>query len=66
MKRAIAKNGNSGNGRSLTNKEKHLNVNYYEENNVGLAVNDPHFRKLDIIEVSKTKTSIKMNLPMQI
>ena len=62
---------NSGYGRSLTNKEKHLNVNYYDENSVGLAVNDPHFRKLDIIEddfyeVSKTKTSIKMNLPIQI
>ena len=63
--------GNSGYGRSLTNKEKHLNVNYYDENSVGLAVNDPHFRKLDIneddfYEVSKTKTSIKINLPIQI
>ena len=63
--------GNSGYGRSLTNKEKHLDIRYCDEASVGLAVNDPHFRKLDILgdnyyEISKTKKSIKMDLPIQI
>ena len=63
--------GNSGYGGTLTNKENHLDVRYCNEANIGLAVNDSHFRKLDIIdenfyEVSKTKKSISMNLPVQI
>ena len=63
--------GNSGYGRSLTNKENHLDIRYCDEASVGLAVNDPHFRKLDILgdnyyEISKTKKSIKMDLPIQI
>ena len=63
--------GNSGYGGTLTNKEKHLDVRYYNEANIARAVNDSHFRKLDIIdenfyEVSKTKKSISMNLPVQI
>ena len=63
--------GNSGYGRTLTNKEKHLDIRYCNEANIGRAVNDSHFRKLDIIdedlyEVSKTKKSISMNLPIQI
>lgn len=63
--------GNSGYGRSLTNKEKHLDIRYCDETSVGLAVNDPHFRKLDILgdnyyEISKTKKSIKMDVPIQI
>ena len=52
--------GNSGYGRTLTNKEKHLNIEYCDEAGVGIKVNDPHFRKLDILsdnfyEISKTK-----------
>jgi hypothetical protein len=63
--------GNSGYGGTLTNKENNLDVRYCNEANIGLAVNDSHFRKLDIIdenfyEVSKTKKSISMNLPVQI
>ena len=63
--------GNSGYGRSLTNKEKHLNMRYCDEANVGLVVNDPHFRKLDVVDddfykISQTKKMIKMDLPMQI
>ena len=63
--------GNSGYGRTLTNKEKHLDIRYCNEANIGRVVNDSHFRKLDIIdedlyEVSKTKKSISMNLPIQI
>ena len=63
--------GNSGYGSTLTNKEKHLDIQYCNEANIGLAVNNPHFRKLYIIdenfyEVSKTKKSISMNLPIQI
>ena len=62
--------GNSGYGRSLTNKENHLDIRYCDEASVGLAVNDPHFRKLDILgdnyyKISKTKKSIKMDLPIK-
>ena len=63
--------GNAGYGGTLTNKETHLNISYCDESAVGMAVNDPHFRKLDVLddnfyEISKTKKSIKLNLPMQI
>ena len=63
--------GNSGYGRTLTNKEKHLNVSYCDESDVGQAVNDSHFRKLEVLsddfyEISKTKKSITMDLPIQI
>ena len=63
--------GNAGYGGTLTNKETHLNISYCDESAVGMVVNDPHFRKLDVLddnfyEISMTKTSIKLNLPMQI
>ena len=55
----------------MTNKETHLHISYCDESAVGLAVNDPHFRKLDIVddnfyEISRMKKSMKLNLPMQI
>ena len=63
--------GNAGYGGTLTNKKTHLNISYCDESAVGMAVNDPHFRKLDVLddnfyEISKTKKSMKLNLPMQI
>ena len=62
--------GKSAYGTTRANKETHLHINYCDESAVGLAVNDPHFRKLDNVddnfyEISRTKKSIKLNLSMQ-
>ena len=63
--------GNSGYGRTLTNKEKHLSESYCDESDVGQPVNDSHIRKLEVLsdnfyEISRTKKSITMDLLIQI
>ena len=39
--------GNSLYGRCVMNKEKHVSMNYANDNNITKRINDPHFRDLN-------------------
>lgn len=63
--------GNSGYGKTVTNKERHRDVKYCTEDNVSALVNDPRFRVLnplteDTYEVELSKKTIKLDLPLHI
>ena len=53
------------------NKEKHVSMNYANDNNITKRINDPHFKDLDKIseetyEVFSSKIKIKMDVPIQV
>ena len=41
--------GNSLYGRCVMNKEKHISMNYADDNNITKRINDPHFKDLEKI-----------------
>ena len=53
------------------NKEKHISMNYADDNNITKKINDPHFKDLskisdDTYEVFSSKRKIKMDVPIQV
>ena len=63
--------GNSGYGKTITNKERHRQVKYCDDDEVPELVNSPFFRQLNTIdqntyEVESSKKKIKMDLPLQV
>lgn len=64
--------GNSAYGSVIMDKEKHMNVKFYNDVwNTQQAINSPRFQKLseisdDLFEVSSSKTSLRLDLPIQI
>jgi len=63
--------GNSLYERCVMNKEKHVSMNYANDNNITKRINDPHFKDLDKIseetyEVFSSKIKIKMDVPIQV
>ena len=63
--------GNSGYGKTVTNKEKHRDVRYVCADEAGGLVNDKRFIQLnelneDTCEVELMKKVVKLDLPMQI
>ena len=63
--------GNSLYGRCVTNKEKHVSMNYADDNNITKRINDPHFKDLSKIsentyEIFSSKIKIKMDVPIQV
>ena len=63
--------GNSSYGKTITNKEKHRNVNVCDEKKAQKQINNVLFRDLnpigeDCYEVDMAKQKIKMDLPVQI
>ena len=63
--------GNSAYGKTITNKEKFTNVSTCLDSEAPRKINSPHFRHLtlvgeDVCELEMSKTSITMDLPIQI
>ncbi|XP_071847518.1 uncharacterized protein [Apostichopus japonicus] len=63
--------GNSSYGKTITNRERHTNVKMADASSSSKMVNSPAFRDLNFIvddcyEVELAKSSIKMDLPIQI
>ena len=63
--------GNSSYGKTITNQERHRDVEYCSEIKVSQLVNEPYFRGLtpinnDTYEVESCKKTIKHNLPSAI
>ena len=63
--------GNSLYGRCVMNKERHVSMNYADDNNITKRINDPHFKDLNKIsentyEVFSSKRKIKMDVPIQV
>ena len=57
--------GNSLYGRCVMNKEKHVSMNYADDNNITKRINDPHFKDLnkiseDTYEVFSSKRKISV------
>ncbi len=62
--------GNSSYGKTITNKERHREVKYCDDE-VSELVNPPFFRELnpievDTYEVQSSKKMIKLDLPLQV
>ena len=63
--------GNSGYGKTVTNKERFVSTSYANEDNISKKINSPHFKDLELLygqkyEVISTKREITMDLPLQI
>ena len=63
--------GNSSYGKTITDQERHREVQFCEETKASRLINKPFFRQIDQIEentfeVQSCKKKIKLNLPMQI
>ena len=63
--------GNSSYGKTITNQERHCNVQYCSEIKASQLVNEPYFQNLspidaDTYEVDSCKKTIKLNLPSPI
>ena len=63
--------GNSGYGKTITNKERHRQVKFCDDDEVPELVNSPFFRQLntldeDTYEVESSKKKIKIDLPLQV
>ena len=63
--------GNSSYGKTITNKERHRDVKYCNDEEASSLINDPHFRTLtplddNIYEVEMSKKTIKLDLPLHI
>ena len=63
--------GNSSYGKLITNKEKHHNIVYINESEIGIEIMDEHYFNLTELpdsyyEVEKTKKNINLNLPIHL
>ena len=63
--------GNSGYGKTITNKDNHRNIYFCDDREAPKKVNEPQFRQLnplqeDFYEVEMAKKVIKYDLPVQI
>jgi hypothetical protein len=63
--------GNSSYGKTITNKERHRQVKYCDDEEVPSLINSPFFRELNTIddetyEVQSSKNKIKLDLPLQV
>ena len=63
--------GNSSYGRMITNKEKHHDIVYVDESEIGTEIIDNHFYDMTELpdgyyEVEKTKKKINLDLPIHI
>ena len=63
--------GNSGYGKTVTNKDRHRDVLYCDDKSTPAKVNEPLFRQLnplsdDLYEIQMAKKMIKYDLPLQI
>jgi hypothetical protein len=63
--------GNSGYGKTVTNKEKHKNTKFCNEAMASKFINNPFFRQLNplgegVYEVELSKKVIKLDLPLHI
>ena len=63
--------GNSGYGNTITNVDRHRDVNYCTEKAASLMVNDKRFRQLDIVvddanEIEMNKKIVKYTLPVHV
>ena len=63
--------GNSSYGKTITNKERHRQVKFCDDDEVPNLINSPFFRELnpiddDTYEVESSKKKIKLDLPLQV
>ena len=63
--------GNSSYGKTITNKERHRQVKFCDDDEVPNLINSPFFRELnpiddDTSEVQSSKKKIKLDLPLQV
>ena len=63
--------GNSSYGKTITNKERHRQVKFCDDDEVPNLINSPFFRELNPIdgntyEVQSSKKKIKLDLPLQV
>ena len=63
--------GNSGYGNTITNVDRHRDVNYSKEKAASFMVNDKRFRQLDIVvddayEIEMKKKIVKHTLPVHV
>ena len=63
--------GNSGYGKTITNVDRHRDVNYCTEKSASLMVNDRRFRQLDLVvydayEVEMNKKTVTYTLPVHV
>ena len=63
--------GNSGYGKTITNVDRHLDVNYCTERAASRMVNDKRFRRLDIViddayEIEMSKRTVAYTLPIHV
>ena len=63
--------GNSSYGKLVTNKEKHHDIVYVNESEIGIEIMDEHFYNLTELpdgyyEVEKTKKKINLDLPIHL
>ena len=63
--------GNSSYGKLITNKEKHHDIVYVNESEIGTEIMDEHFYNLTELpdgcyEVEKTKKTINLDLPIHL
>ena len=63
--------GNSGYGKTITNKDNHRSIYFCDDHEAPKKVNEPHFRQLNLLqedfyEVEMAKKVIKYDLPVQI
>ena len=63
--------GNSGYGKTITNVDRHRDVNYCTEKAASLLVNDRRFRQLDVVvddayEIEMNKKTVTYTLPVHV
>ena len=63
--------GNSGYGKTITNVDRHRDVNYCTEKAASLMVNDRRFRQLDVVvddayEIEINKKTVTYTLPVHV
>ena len=63
--------GNSGYGKTITNVDRHRDVNYCTEKAASLMVNDRRFRQLDVVvddayEIQMNKKTVTYTLPVHV
>ena len=63
--------GNSGYGKTITNVDRHRDVNYCTEKAASLMVNDRRFRQLDVVvddayEIEMNKKTVTYPLPVHV
>ena len=63
--------GNSGYGKTITNVDRHRDVNYCTEKAASLMVNDRRFRQLDVVvdnahDIEMNKKTVTYTLPVHV